>query len=300
MVGMVLANGIWRPLNWRRGRMPRPDEFMHARDDYVPKEDAPEKFPDEFDVPLLAKFYVGDQKNLGACTGWGVGKARDYAMLAEGEGFACSKLMCYGNGRIKEGTFDKDSGCSVADVFDQSRVLGVCRDDYWPYIVDKFNVMWPKEAAANALLHKTTHGLAIRQALYDLQHCLYVYKLPVVFGSALTEAFEHIGPDGFYPMPSDSDQVIGGHCQLIVGWITYQGKIWFKISNSWSEDWGAGGFDFMVSDYLLGGGPDMPYATQWAGDFHCATYVKKSKPAPAKGIIEQADALSGGTLAAAA
>lgn len=42
----------------------------------------------------------------------------------------------------------------------------------------------------------------------------------------------------------------GGHAQALVGWITDEnGKLWWKLINSWGEDWGVGGISYIPEDY---------------------------------------------------
>jgi len=74
--------------------------------------------------------------------------------------------------------------------------------------------------------------------------------LPVVVGFSVYDSFESqiMARTGVMPMPESSENLLGGHAVLVVGYDAVAGH-WI-VRNSWGPDWGAEGYFFMPIPYL--------------------------------------------------
>jgi C1A family cysteine protease len=85
---------------------------------------------------------------------------------------------------------------------------------------------------------------------------------PVVIGFSVYESFEsdQVAKTGIMPIPKASEQMLGGHAVLAIGYIHIKRKPYLICRNSWGTDWGMEGGNFAA-----------PFAwitsTQNAGDF---------------------------------
>ena len=73
---------------------------------------------------------------------------------------------------------------------------------------------------------------------------------PFVFGFTVYESFEsqEVAQTGIVPMPQSTEQVMGGHAVLAVGYDDAQQR--FIVRNSWGEGWGMHGYFTMPYAYL--------------------------------------------------
>lgn len=78
---------------------------------------------------------------------------------------------------------------------------------------------------------------------------------PFAFGFTVYENFESdaVAATGVVPMPGTSEQVLGGHAVLAVGYDDAQQR--FIVRNSWGSAWGMGGYFTMPYAYLTN--PDL-------------------------------------------
>ncbi|WP_280701372.1 C1 family peptidase [Kitasatospora sp. GP82] len=87
------------------------------------------------------------------------------------------------------------------------------------------------------------------QELSQLKGCLAA-GFPFVFGFTVYSSFEspEVAKTGEAPMPSPSDQVLGGHAVLAVGYDDSTQR--FLVRNSWGPDWGLDGYFTLPYAYL--------------------------------------------------
>lgn len=148
-----------------------------------------------------------------------------------------------------------DSGANIRDGITSVVKQGVCSEIIWPYDVDQFAVQPSTNAYTAALQDVVTDYLSL-ESIFDIKNCL-AEGFPVVFGTQIYESFESmdVANSGIVPMPAANEQLLGGHCMVIVGYD--DSKQWFIVRNSWGTGWGAAGYCF------------IPYAfiQQYASDF---------------------------------
>lgn len=197
---------------------------------------------------------VYDQGDLGSCTANSASAALWYAeSIKQGSKSVAlpSRLFIYYNERSIEHTTRQDSGASIRDSMKAVATYGACSETEWPYNVAKFAkkpgvalyTSAKKEALVTAYLAVSQTQTAMMQALAQ--------GLPICVGATLYESFEsdEVARTGVVPMPSHTEQPLGGHAFLVVGYDMAKGL--FTCRNSWGDAWGDKGYFYIPFSYLL-------------------------------------------------
>ena len=189
---------------------------------------------------------VYDQGKLGSCVSNAVISAYDYDDINEtGKvNTKLSRLFLYYNVRELNQCSDFDSGSSIKDNLRVFNHIGVCQEEKWPY-----NVYYSKFKPTNDCYNKTIGKSLIqykklKQDISQLKECLKSGH-PFIFGFSIYESFEteDVVNTGIMRVPSDNEQVLGGHCALCVGYDDSNNH--FIAMNSWGEHWGDKGFFYV-------------------------------------------------------
>lgn len=107
----------------------------------------------------------------------------------------------------------------------------------------------PTDVAYNeALKHKIVSYYRL-DSLDDMKHCI-ADGYPFVFGFSVYDSFisNDVAKTGIVPMPSTTENLVGGHAVLAVGYDDTVKR--FNIRNSWGASWGQEGYCTMPYDYL--------------------------------------------------
>jgi C1A family cysteine protease len=194
---------------------------------------------------------VYDQGQLGSCTANGIGAAIEFDQMKEKlkSVFVPSRLFIYYNERSMEGTVGTDSGAQIRDGVKSVSKEGFCDEKLWPYDLAKFTDKPPAACFKAAKDHTATSYQRLVQNLAQMKGCL-ASGYPFVFGFTVYESFESaaVAKTGQVPMPASSEQVLGGHCVMAVGYDDAQQR--FIIRNSWGTTWGMKGYCTMPYPYL--------------------------------------------------
>jgi C1A family cysteine protease len=194
---------------------------------------------------------VYDQGELGSCTGNAIAGAIQFGRKKQKlpPDFVPSRLFIYYNERVMEGTVGVDSGAMIRDGIKSVAKQGVCPETDWPYVIKKFTKKPPASAYKTALKHRVTSYRRLVNNLNQLKGCL-ASGYPFVFGFTVYESFENpkVAKTGVVPMPSSSEQVLGGHAVLAVGYDDAQQR--FIVRNSWGTGWALKGYYTMPYAYL--------------------------------------------------
>lgn len=197
---------------------------------------------------------VWDQGSLGSCTAHGTGALFAFQLGRQGTpGFMPARLLMYYDARQIEGTTSTDSGATVRDAMKAIAQRGACPEVDWPYNVKRFKVRPPAAAYADALADTVLryekvarHTSGTTASRVEPIQAVLAEGQPVVFGFTVYQSFEsNIGADGIMPVPGSDEQVLGGHCVLIVGYKQINGQLYFIVRNSWGDGWGDGGYFYM-------------------------------------------------------
>lgn len=203
---------------------------------------------------LDLKVPVLDQKNEGACTGFGLATVAHYLLRrrrVDPDQMPVSPRMFYEMAkRYDEWPGETYEGSSARGAMKGWHKHGVCSEELWPYV--------PEEA--DRTLSSKRVSDAIRRPLgayYRVNH-----KDLVAMHSALAEvgifyatAIVHEGwyhPDNKGWIKPD-ERVLGGHAFAIVAY----DENGFWIQNSWGDNWGQGGLGLLTYDDWLDHGMDV-------------------------------------------
>ncbi|MCW3474147.1 C1 family peptidase [Limobrevibacterium gyesilva] len=195
---------------------------------------------------------VYDQGQLGSCTGNAIAGAIHFDRLKANQtpDFVPSRLFIYYNERVIEHTVSTDSGAMIRDGIKSVNKLGVCPETPdWPYDITKFAKKPPASAYTDAKRHQVVSYSRLLNTVQQMRGCLAA-GYPFVFGFSVYASFEsqQVAQTGVVPMPQPSEQQIGGHAVLAVGYDDTQQR--FIVRNSWGTGWGMQGYFTMPYAYL--------------------------------------------------
>ncbi len=193
---------------------------------------------------------VYDQGQLGSCTANAIAGAVEFDRLKQKlPDFMPSRLFIYWNERNMEGTVSSDSGAQIRDGIKSVAKLGVCPERDWPYDVTKFVQKPPAQAYQDARLDRAVAYQRLVQNLNQMKGCL-ASGYPFVFGFTVYSSFEsdQVAQTGDAPMPAPSEQQIGGHAVLAVGYDDSTQRL--LVRNSWGPTWGRQGYFTLPYAYV--------------------------------------------------
>ena len=207
-----------------------------------------------------------DQGNLGSCTANAIAGAIEFDRKKQKlSDWVPSRLFIYFNERAMEGTVSSDSGAQIRDGIKSVNVKGACSETTWPYVESKFTEAPSSTAYGEAWHHRTVSYQSVTQNLSQLKGCL-ASGYPIVFGFTVYDSFESdaVAQTGDLDMPTSSEQVVGGHAVVLVGYDDKAQR--FLVRNSWGSNWGKAGYFTMPYAYVIN--PDL------ADDFWTIKVVK--------------------------
>ena len=195
---------------------------------------------------------VYDQGQLGSCTANSIGAILEFNELKQDEAGATtpSRLFIYYNERLMEGTVKQDGGAQIRDGIKSVAQVGAPPEPLWPYIVAKFAVKPPAKSYTAAKKHEAIRYSRVLQDQTAIQNVL-ASGFPISFGFTVYASFEtDVGADGIVPMPAPTEQVLGGHAVVAIGYKTIRGQLYFECRNSWGPTWADQGYFWMPAAYL--------------------------------------------------
>lgn len=196
---------------------------------------------------------VYDQGQLGSCTANAIAGALQFdrrkQKLAD---YVPSRLMIYYEERKIEGTISEDAGAEIRDGMKAMATTGACDEKLWPYNIAKFTQKAPASAYKAALADQAIEYARVTQSQSQIEAVL-AGGFPISFGFTVYESFESdkVAKTGIVPMPKKSEQVLGGHAVLLVGYDRSAKQ--FIVRNSWGAAWGKSGYFRMPYAYVLDG-----------------------------------------------
>lgn len=198
--------------------------------------------------PLMPPVY--NQGDAGSCTGNSSAGAVQYLRRVEGlPDFVPSRLFIYWNARGYEGDQDYDGGAQIHDAVEAIVQYGAPPETDWPYDTTMVTTQ-PDEAAFTAgKLDLAIEYKSLNQGLPTFRAILGS-GLPIVFGFTVYESFESdlTAETGVMTMPTEDEQIVGGHAVLMVGYDDSKSAV--KVRNSWGPGWGDQGYFWMPYDYV--------------------------------------------------
>ncbi len=194
-------------------------------------------------------FEIEDQGAIGSCTANATTSALEHMLKWALRPLSLSRLFNYYQSRIVIEGYTGE-GANLRDAVRAAYHYGAPAEATWPYIVSQENIAPSTTAYAEGLTRKVTRYERIAMGMYDdrvtpIKSALNE-GLPVIFAITLCQDFYNLkGQKNWKTQTyndnySQSNQIIGNHAMLIVGYDDSVGK--FLIENSWGPGFGDGGF----------------------------------------------------------
>lgn len=194
---------------------------------------------------------IYDQGQLGSCTANGIAAAIQFDRMKQHlhPNFLPSRLFIYYNERVIEGTVTQDSGAMIRDGIKSVAQQGDCPETEWPYTIAQFTTKPSAQCYTDAAKYRAVQYQRLVPNLTQLKGCL-ASGYPFVFGFTVYDSFEsqQVAHTGVVPLAAHTEQVLGGHCVVAVGYD--EGQQRFIVRNSWGTGWGLQGYCTMPYAYL--------------------------------------------------
>lgn len=230
----------------------RPDQLDPRDHKFALAPGAQRLLPPNASLSLKMEPPIGDQANLGSCTGWMATYLHE--QLRRKSGLASSlpsPLATYYWTRLIEGGLaqtKQDSGATIRDAVRSLAINGAAPEELWPYVPAKFAVR-PSAAAQNAAAQRQVISYQRVTSLDGIKASI-VDGYPVGFGflvfpSMMTAA---VARSGKVPMPGAGEAPEGGHACAFVAYNDTQRLLLFR--NQWGGSWGRGGYGYLPYEYV--------------------------------------------------
>lgn len=210
-----------------------------------------------------------DQMDLGSCTSQGAAGVIEFLQMKEKKTvFIPSRLFIYFYERVLENTVNQDSGASIRDSMKVISSMGAPPESMWPYITSQFAQSPTPKCILAAKQDLITEYVSVLQQYPAIKVCL-AEGYAVNFGFSVYSNFEsdYTAQTGIVTMPKASEQLLGGHAVVIVGYIdnyalpnfkTGNGTLlnpdpsggYYIVRNSWGTGWGSGGYCYFPYSYI--------------------------------------------------
>jgi C1A family cysteine protease len=225
----------------------KPD--IEDKRDYKLKLTAPKKMPTNFSLknnlpPIL------DQGNLGSCVSNALANTLKYLYIRNKKLTKnWSRLFNYYNTRALENSVNEDDGCQIRNAIKVCNKNGTCFETTWPYTISKFANKPTTISYNEARTHIITSYRRVSQTRNDIKTCLLASN-PILIGFYCgTNIFSTFTTKtGNITYPSNDEQIIGGHCVLLVGYDDE--KQIYEFMNSWGTKWGNKGYGTIPYLYI--------------------------------------------------
>lgn len=199
---------------------------------------------------------VFDQGQLGSCTANAVCAALQFDLSLDrrlqgyGNARRRSRLDLYYGERQLEGELGQgDTGAYGRDGFKFAQQTGVLLEDRWPYDISTYEGPPPAE---NYKRHKLEKPYAVVAQDVDHMKAVLSNQQTIAFGFEVYSSFEDSTTDssGMVPVPKPTEQLLGGHEMLLVGFLdAYPHHALAR--NSWGSGWGKSGYCLFPWLYLI-------------------------------------------------
>ncbi len=168
-----------------------------------------------------------------------------------------SRLYAYFNSRKEHqtGVAMWDTGTYLRTMAVGLRKFGCPPESHWSWSQQTFKVNKRPDWQAMRHAHARRGGQYVK--IYEtgkertrVVQLALLSGFTVAFGTRLGVSFLGAG-NQWIDVPPATEEIAGNHAMLIVGWTTTgNGKLWFRVLNSWGGWWRDGGLCWLSSDYI--------------------------------------------------
>lgn len=165
-----------------------------------------------------------------------------------------SRMFLYWNSRILHDVIPlKDDGTYIRTCCKGLLKYGVPDEIDWPFKKKKinrkpiFNTWMRADSRKNG---KYFAIFEIGQARVDSIMTAICEGYPVVFGTQIDESFTKPIGSTVIRKPKSTENIVGNHAMVIIGYRTVGDDIQFRVMNSWGKYWRDYGYCWLDSDYI--------------------------------------------------
>lgn len=209
---------------------------------------------------------IGDQGQYGTCVAWATAYNCKTALEAVKYELTPSQLASESYQMSAKYLFTaladdkKGENCNGTDFVPALDVMlekGVATKAAVPYqnLGNCTNSSLDASWNADAAKHKIKYYRRIPDQVNDIKQALAA-KIPVIFGAKLDDSFMNWNSEAVYQSSTSFENVgiHSYHAMCIVGYDNARGpRGAFRVVNSWSSQWGAGGYIWVDYNYMVNG-----------------------------------------------
>jgi C1A family cysteine protease len=194
---------------------------------------------------------ISDQGSIGSCVANAWCDALEILMGLEGKVVQLSRVFAYWIFRDLTGTQHEDAGCYIRAGAQQLTTIGVVDEQYWPYDTTKVFTSPTTDLYTMASNNRINSFYRINSTedskIMDIEKAIRSNH-PVVFGTMVgEELMNYRGGDGTLEYPQTP---LGGHAMIVIGVRIINKQRQFLVRNSWSSNWGNGGYFWMSEGWI--------------------------------------------------
>jgi len=166
------------------------------------------------------------------------------------EFMAPSRDFVYYCERVIDGDPSQDAGSYLSTSAQAWLTYGAPSEVSYPYGQQNLFAAPPAAVYDQAASHKIRWALPIENEDSNAIMACLSEGFPVIYGFSVYDQYENVGPDGIIDYPSIYDSPLGGHANMLVGYLQISGQPYFITRNSWGTSWAASGYAYMPADYI--------------------------------------------------
>jgi len=193
---------------------------------------------------------IEDQGDLGSCVGNAFANAYELMQrnLDPAHYVNLSRLFIYYNSREMENSIMEDAGVlHLRHALKALKLYGICREDIWPYIPEKFDDKPSPEAYADGVKRQIKQYESL-STITDMLEALAMNK-PIVLGMNIYQDFLDLTPNNsIIKVPEYPASSLGTHALIVVGYSLAEQH--FLVKNSFGTGWGMNGYAWMPFEYV--------------------------------------------------
>ena len=204
---------------------------------------------------------VYNQMSMNSCS---ANAAANFLSLSDKVDCNISRLFLYFCTRYIDNNYMlpiADSGATLRNVFTSINQYHChCVEEVkYPYEIEKVNSIPPREIFEEAITVDKCSSISYRQIMptkYNLKYILAHLKKPILFGIMVYSNFFKLTKEhDILNVPSASDEVLGGHAVVLVGYDDTTQT--YDILNSHGSQFSDGGYFRLKYEYALN--PDLAF-----------------------------------------